>query len=132
MKKLLLILMILTLACLGCSNDDPNKTPRVTLTPPTWIQGTWANETYTFVFSERDISYTATIEENGLPKSFLFTTRYASSLISELETENEHWKHYQVFISNTTYLFGYNKEGNYLSYSFGLNMTMKEKGTLTK
>lgn len=46
MKKLIQLLLILLLftACSSSSNDNSSSTAQSSITPPAWIQGTWATQ----------------------------------------------------------------------------------------
>ena len=73
MKKLLLFAsIVLTLSCSSDDNSSSSNSSSSKITPPAWIQGTWAEETiyhdtgsiFGFKFTSNDVCAVTPVQEN--------------------------------------------------------------------
>lgn len=107
MKKLLLLLVSVSL--LSCSSDDSNDAQQNTryLNPPSWIQGTWKNEISGFAFKEHDFCTVVSNNETCIDQSLQASANSGASVSS-----SEHIK------SDSEYKFSYTIAGSASAFHF--------------
>lgn len=106
MKRLLLLLV--TVSMFSCSSDDSDENQQSGrfLNPPAWLHGTWKNDISGFAFKEHDFCTVSNNSEICIDQSL-----QASSTVTTVSSS-------EPIISDTEYRFSYTISGSTSSFHF--------------